>query len=163
MVIRLMVFLFGAVLLTGCSLTKSSSAVDNLQIKVAQLERRVEEKDQEIEDLRGEISRLENEGTEAHDEEFDRRPVVEYEPLRETSGSGTSAASANQSEIIRVDADVKMVQKALKNAGYYKGAVDGKLGSGSKQAIVDFQKDHDLTADGIIGRKTWSELKTYLE
>jgi len=51
---------------------------------------------------------------------------------------------------------------ALKNSGYYEGKIDGNLGSGSQQAIKIFQKDHDLESDGIIGKKTWGELKNYL-
>jgi len=55
------------------------------------------------------------------------------------------------------------VQSALKNAGYYNGSIDGKIGGKTKAAISEFQKDHDLTSDGIIGKKTWAELKYYIE
>ena len=37
--------------------------------------------------------------------------------------------------------------------------VDGIFGQKTKQAVIEFQKDHDLVADGIIGRKTWEKLK----
>ena len=50
--------------------------------------------------------------------------------------------------------DIKLVQKKLKNWGYYKGAVDGIYGSGTKSAVIKFQKTNGLVADGIIGNKT---------
>jgi lysozyme family protein len=34
----------------------------------------------------------------------------------------------------------KQVQKALKNAGYYTGPVDGRIGKKTRRAIKDFQK-----------------------
>ena len=57
---------------------------------------------------------------------------------------------------------VKEIQTALKNAGYYAGSVDGKLGPKSKGAIEEFQKANGLTADGKVGPKTWTALSKYL-
>jgi peptidoglycan hydrolase-like protein with peptidoglycan-binding domain len=56
----------------------------------------------------------------------------------------------------------KDIQTALKNAGFYTGNVDGKLGPMSKKAIEDFQKANGLEADGKVGPKTWVELSKYL-
>jgi murein L,D-transpeptidase YcbB/YkuD len=56
----------------------------------------------------------------------------------------------------------KDIQLALKSAGYYKGAVDGKLGPMTKKAIEDFQKANGLQPDGRVGPKTWAILSTYL-
>ncbi|HNV85452.1 MAG TPA: peptidoglycan-binding domain-containing protein [Candidatus Omnitrophota bacterium] len=53
------------------------------------------------------------------------------------------------------------IQRALKNAGYYDGSIDGKVGSGTTDAIRRFQSDNGLKADGICGRKTWAKLKMY--
>ncbi|MBI4711007.1 MAG: peptidoglycan-binding protein [Candidatus Omnitrophica bacterium] len=55
------------------------------------------------------------------------------------------------------------IQRALKKAGYYNGAIDGKVGPGTRDAIASFQKDNGLTADGVCGRGTWAKLKSYLE
>lgn len=55
------------------------------------------------------------------------------------------------------------IQKALKGAGHYTGPVDGKIGPDSREAIRNFQQDHGLTVDGVCGRKTWDQLKTYLD
>lgn len=50
--------------------------------------------------------------------------------------------------------DIKLVQKKLKNWGYYKGNVDGIYGKGTKNAVILFQKKNKLTVDGIVGDKT---------
>ncbi len=54
------------------------------------------------------------------------------------------------------------VQAALKNAGYYTGAVDGKIGSKTREAIKGFQTANGLKADGVVGPGTWEKLKKYL-
>ena len=56
----------------------------------------------------------------------------------------------------------KEIQMALKNAGFYTGAIDGKIGPKSKQAILDFQKANGLKVDGKVGPKTWAALEKYL-
>jgi len=53
------------------------------------------------------------------------------------------------------------LQRALKNAGYYQGPVDGKAGAGTKDAIRRFQADNGLTADGVAGRQTWAKLQAH--
>lgn len=54
------------------------------------------------------------------------------------------------------------IQTALKNAGYYQGDIDGKIGPMSREAIEDFQKENDLQVDGKVGPKTWALLGRYL-
>jgi peptidoglycan hydrolase-like protein with peptidoglycan-binding domain len=54
------------------------------------------------------------------------------------------------------------VQTALKNAGFYAGNLDGKIGPKSKKAIEAFQKANGLKADGKVGPKTWDVLTKYL-
>ena len=54
------------------------------------------------------------------------------------------------------------IQTALKNAGLYQGAIDGKIGPGSKRAIQEFQTANNLKADGKVGPKTWAALEPYL-
>jgi len=49
---------------------------------------------------------------------------------------------------------VKTVQTKLKNWGYYTGTVDGIYGTKTKTAVVRFQKNNGLTADGIVGTNT---------
>ncbi len=54
------------------------------------------------------------------------------------------------------------IQTALKNAGYYTGALDGKIGPMTKNAVKEFQKANNLAVDGRVGPKTWEVLKAYL-
>ena len=54
--------------------------------------------------------------------------------------------------------EVKEVQRRLKQWGYYSGAVDGIFGSGTKKAVIAFQKKNGLTADGIVGKATYAAL-----
>jgi peptidoglycan hydrolase-like protein with peptidoglycan-binding domain len=56
----------------------------------------------------------------------------------------------------------KEIQSALKNAGFYAGEVDGKLGPKSKEAVEEFQKANGLNADGKVGPKTWALLGKHL-
>jgi hypothetical protein len=54
------------------------------------------------------------------------------------------------------------IQTALKNAGLYVGALDGKMGPMTKKAIEDFQAANNLKNDGKVGPQTWVALKEYL-
>ncbi len=57
----------------------------------------------------------------------------------------------------------KEIQLALKSAGVYKGAVDGKRGPETVRAIRSFQQFLGFEADGKVGPKTWAMLKLYLD
>lgn len=35
---------------------------------------------------------------------------------------------------------------------------DGKFGGGTKRTVMNYQKAHGLVVDGVVGRKTWTEL-----
>ena len=61
-----------------------------------------------------------------------------------------------------VNLSARQIQKALKSAGFYQGAVDGKIGSKTKSAIIKFQKANSLKADGVVGKRTSMELNKYL-
>ncbi len=54
------------------------------------------------------------------------------------------------------------VQQALDALGYEPGALDGIDGPKTKAAIVAFQRDNGLVADGVVGRLTRAELTTEL-
>jgi len=56
----------------------------------------------------------------------------------------------------------KEIQTALKNAGFYAGAVDGKIGPQTKKAITDFQAANNLKVDGKVGPQTWGALSQHL-
>lgn len=49
---------------------------------------------------------------------------------------------------------VRQLQQALKDLGYDPGRVDGQFGP-KTAAVKVFQKDKDLTVDGMVGEITW--------
>ncbi|MFQ6773009.1 MAG: spore cortex-lytic enzyme [Clostridia bacterium] len=57
--------------------------------------------------------------------------------------------------------DVKTIQTKLKNWGYYKGAIDGIYGTGTRNAVKAFQRKNGLTADGIVGSATAKAMGIY--
>jgi len=57
---------------------------------------------------------------------------------------------------------MKQIQTALKKAGFYQGAIDGKIGPKTKEAIIKFQKAKGLKADGIVGESTSTDLNKHL-
>ena len=81
----------------------------------------------------------------------------------------SSAVTTAGTDVIKVSSGAtaetmtkKQIQEALKNAGYYDGNVDGKIGPRTKTAIKEFQADNDLVSDGVAGRKTKEKLLKYL-
>lgn len=82
-------------------------------------------------------------------------------PPAELSAAQTSApptVSEGEKKLARN----KDIQTALKNASFYSGEVDGKIGPMTRKAIREFQTSKGLTADGKVGPKTWVELEKYL-
>ncbi len=55
--------------------------------------------------------------------------------------------------------EVRSIQTRLTELGYFSGKVDGIFGSQTKNAVIKFQKDYGLTADGIVGSNTLKALK----
>jgi hypothetical protein len=50
-----------------------------------------------------------------------------------------------------------LIKHGFTNISFSKKA-DGKFGSRTKKAVMDFQKSKNLKDDGIVGPKTWAEL-----
>ena len=135
---KVLLFVFGFVFifsLSGCVTTRRNDELMNqgLKNRVMALEEQLSEKDAEINSLKDALAQTESAGSTELASEVKERPSN------------------------------KQIQVALKNAGYYQGNIDGKIGKNTRQAIKDFQKANDLTADGKVGKKTWSVLKEYLD
>ncbi len=57
---------------------------------------------------------------------------------------------------------VEMMQLALYRAGYLDEKPDGVFGDETRRALVFFQRDYRLSADGVMGEKTFGELRQYI-
>ena len=157
-----MLFLFIMLaLLSGCSTARNPTALNNLQIKVAQLERKVTERDNEILALKDDIKLL--------GEEMDylasdtSGAVTRYDEDAIALDPPVIRSNPSDEQFVRVPVSVQQVQLALKGAGYYQGSIDGKFGNNSQKAVRAFQKDNNMVVDGIIGKQTWGELKAFLD
>lgn len=53
---------------------------------------------------------------------------------------------------------IKPIQQALVNHGYDTGGVDGIAGDKTYTAVMDFQEDNGLSADGMVGTSTQQKL-----
>ncbi|WP_157016333.1 lytic murein transglycosylase [Mesorhizobium xinjiangense] len=51
------------------------------------------------------------------------------------------------------------LQKRLNSAGYYDGKIDGKIGSGSRAAIMSYQQDRGLPEDGHASKEILNVLR----
>ena len=49
---------------------------------------------------------------------------------------------------------VEDLQKQLKALGYYQGEIDGQFGPGTRDAVIAFQRNNGLDADGLAGTET---------
>lgn len=123
-----------SLVVTGCATTRAKKPDPNAaQTQIMQLQSELQAKDQQIQDLQYQLQSTQS--------------PVSY------SGYGT------KSKLIKVSGvSVADVQRALKKAGYDPGPVDGQAGKKTKKAIKAFQRDHGLSADGVVGQKTWSKL-----
>lgn len=53
----------------------------------------------------------------------------------------------------------KLIQEKLIDLGYNVSCgADGIFGNGTKQSVMQFQRDNGLSSDGIVGRNTWRAL-----
>ncbi|MEM7580473.1 MAG: peptidoglycan-binding protein [Mastigocoleus sp.] len=59
-------------------------------------------------------------------------------------------------------AEVKQLQEALQTLNFYFSKIDGVFGANTKVAVINFQKNQGLVADGIVGSKTWSKINQLL-
>ncbi len=78
--------------------------------------------------------------------------TVIYSSYIQTTESNTAVEAL--SKLGSKGDEVRKIQKKLKELGYYNSSVDGIFGSATKKAVIAFQKNCGITADGIAGPKT---------
>ena len=144
---------------SGCASTQMKTQNEQLETRMTELEKNLQAKDAEIVDLQYQVKDLSSkiEGTKpAESEQGSQVAADQAQAVKQPEVS-------NYSQIIRVKVSSEKIQRALKSAGVYTGPVDGKIGPGTKEAIIEFQKSHGLKADGVLGKRTWEALKAYLK
>ncbi len=148
--------LFLLMVLTGC--VSSDPAVEEQQV----LTNRVGA-------LTNEVARLDaalRETSDALKLQQERNQQLEAQLAATASKAVTEAPAASGAGIYRTPSGFELpsrdVQIALKNAGYYNGEIDGKIGPSTRTAIRAFQEANGLTADGVCGKGTWDKLKENL-
>lgn len=147
-----------ALFLSGCATTSKTSPVSQMQAQVTEMQQRLEDQEKEIIDLKYEVKEL---GSRDAGKDSDGMSAATSAPA--AASSGMAKPEPRDFDIIRVGGVTgRELQKALRAAGVYEGKIDGKVGSRTKAGVVEFQKAHSLKADGVVGQKTWSELKAYL-
>ena len=81
--------------------------------------------------------------------------VSGYEPFASFASQDASEDSAQEvlSKYGSQGEEVRQIQTKLKELGLYTGSIDGIYGSGTKNAVIQFQKQQGLDPDGIAGTK----------
>jgi murein L,D-transpeptidase YcbB/YkuD len=125
-------------LVSGCAMDTGE--------KIANLEKKVEVAEGRLDSFEGRIDAAERRLTAVED--YFRKQAAQKEAV--SAAAQTSSMS------------IQDMQIALKNAGFYKGAVDGKMGPATDRAIKDFQAANGLKPDGVAGAKTKAMLMKHL-
>lgn len=136
------------VLTTGCTTKKRHQHdITNLQGQIGALQSEVARLDQSLKDTELALKSVQERGA------------------APAAGGPSVLGQFTEGAIYRTPSGFELpaaaIQRALKSAGYYQGTIDGKVGSRTRQAIRDFQRDNGLVADGICGRQTWARLKSF--
>ena len=142
-----LVMVVGAAVLasSGCASTKSAQDLRRLQSQVGLLDERV-----------GQLERSSVGWQQSSS--IPAAPAVTFESSPSASKTSAAATGAVSSK-----PTTRQVQQALKNAGFYQGAVDDKMGPVTRDAIREFQRVHGLKDDGIVGAQTWTKLSAYAD
>ncbi len=148
-----MIFLL-TVSLSGCvtANNKSNLQTQQFQHQIRSLEMELVKKKQEISQLEQENAELEDEVDRIKQKEVSRTEDAAFKSVEQRT-KGTDLKTPKMS--------ANALQRALKNAGFYKGPVDGKTGHQTREAVKAFQKANGLKADGIVGQQTWLKLSRY--
>lgn len=98
-----------------------------------------------------------------------RSAIIDYQKSNGLSADGVagvktlSALGIDGNSSGSQNDEISAIQTKLKEKGYYSGNVDGILGSKTKNAIKDFQRDNGLVVDGIVGPKTLEKLEVTVD
>ena len=71
-----------------------------------------------------------------------------------------NTCKARDNTNVKLDS-VEDIQTYLSNNGFNPGIIDGEMGSYTKEAIKAFQREVGLIPDGVAGRRTKAEMRSY--
>ncbi|MCK9594462.1 MAG: peptidoglycan-binding domain-containing protein [Candidatus Omnitrophica bacterium] len=148
------------VLLSGCAGVQDMEAT---QLRIISLESQFQRQDAEVKSLSKRQQSLEIKVQE--DQEKTEAALKANQAKLEDAQNKINSQVRKQREektVIKVP-NAGHIQTALKNAKFYNGDVDGKIGPRTKDAIREFQRANQLNADGVVGSETWAILGKYLE
>lgn len=131
--------------LTGCSTCrkKTDLEIQGLKNQISLLETQSQAKDEEINSLKDALSK--------------QTQVVDVQDLSRKVETKKRIVGE-----VRSRPNIKHIQIALRNAGLNPGPIDGKMGRMTIEAVKAFQANHNLRADGKVGKATWRLLSEYL-
>lgn len=84
-------------------------------------------------------------------------PTPQAPAAQSPAAPSTAGMVSGIGQMLRVGSrgdSVKALQSALNQMGYNAGNVDGIFGNNTKNAVVRFQRDNGISADGIVGPNT---------
>ena len=139
----------GLVMVSGCASMQAGKGMERMQTQVQLLDDRVTQ-------LERSITRLPSSDVSMAEASF---APTSAESEASLATPAASAASASSSSLIKPA--TREIQQALKNAGFYQGAIDGKVGPRTKEAVREFQRINGLKVDGVVGKQTWAKLSAY--
>lgn len=134
----------GLLLLVSCLFV--SGCFGSKDARVASLEGKTTEVEGRLETIEQRLTALE----------------VYYQEMNKAKAANPAPAPVDTKVAIAAMTDAD-IQTALKNAGFYSGPVDGKIGPNTSNCIKEFQKANGLTADGVPGDKTKALLLMHLK
>ncbi len=139
-----------AVILSGCASGQTHQAFARLQSQVGMLDERVTQLE------RSATSRAS--AAPASETASKGEETVSVVTTPEKSAAATKPAGRKAS----LQPSMRDIQQALKNAGFYQGVIDDKMGPMTREAVKEFQRVHGLNDDGVVGKQTWAKLSAYM-
>jgi len=79
--------------------------------------------------------------------------------LGAVAAESAAAASPQTLRYGSTGSDVPDLQFRLQSRGYFNAALTTTFGAATRDALLKFQRDYGLPADGIAGEQTWAMLK----
>ncbi len=150
--VRIAMMVGAAVALSGCAGRQTRQDLARLQSQVGLLDERVSQLERTS--LSGPAASL---GTTSAESWTAFGGGAKSKTASSTAPQSTASTAAS------LKPTTKEIQRALTNAGFYQGAVDGKMGPLTREAVKEFQRVNGLTPDGVAGRQTWSKLRAYAD